>query len=70
MALTDLKPYSRPAAGGDGIDFDIDAIAVDLVTLAKAAHITEEQFFFNMNRIWREVSVTTIIKRPEGESAH
>jgi hypothetical protein len=57
MALTDLKPYSRPSPDGDGLDFDIEAIAVDLICLAKAANISEAQFFFNLRRVWSEIEV-------------
>ena len=66
--LPDLKPYSRLSPDGDGIEFDIDAIAVDLITLAKAAGITHATFMFNMERIWRDVEVTVDIpgaSRPE-----
>jgi hypothetical protein len=50
-----MRGYSHEDA--DGISWDMEAIAVDFIALAKAGGMEEEEFLRNLHRTWPEVTI-------------
>lgn len=53
--MKNIAKYTRPDKGG--ITVDIEQMAVDLVTVAKAAQIGREEFLHNLGRVYDSVEV-------------
>ena len=52
-----LNAYTRPAPDGRGVIIDIEGMAVDLITAAKAGHMSKEEFLSNIESTWDAVIV-------------
>jgi len=58
-----LKDYSHEDS--TGISWDMEAIAVDFIALAKAGGISEEEFLRNLHRTWPEVTIEVRFARED-----
>ncbi|PYS90893.1 MAG: hypothetical protein DMF62_03575 [Acidobacteria bacterium] len=56
-----LRAYSHEDA--DGISWDMEAIAVDFISLAKAGGMDEAAFFRALHQTWPEVTVDLRLER-------
>jgi hypothetical protein len=51
-----LSGYMKPAKEG-GVHFDVEGMAVDLITMCKAVGMLYAEFMENMGATWRAVEV-------------
>ena len=58
-----LRAYSREDV--HGITWDMEAIAVDFISLAKAGGMEEEEFLRNLHRTWADVTIEVYIPKEE-----
>lgn len=59
--MQNIGKYSKPDPRG-GVVIDLEQMAVDLVTVAKAGQIDREEFLRNLGRVYDTVQVK--VERP------